>query len=440
MTVYALWGLDAASRAGRPVPANAIDRAVAYLRGRLARIDRKEPVGLATDAFALDVLATVGKPDPGFTNRLYERRAELPLFARALLAHAIVKAKMDPKQASELLRDLDQHLRVTPTQATVVDNLGDAYAPLIDSEARTAAIVLRAVVAVSPTHPLAARIARGLLASRTQGQWRSTHEAAWALLALDDYRKASEAEVPDFDARVWIGQDLALDAPFRARSAQAQGVTTPIAKLLAQPGAPLAFQVNGKGDLFYEARFTYARKDLPSDPLDRGISIRKLVRAVKPQGLDDALASLPATTQTRVPLGSLVLVDLVVTTTTPRLQVVIDDPLPAGLEPVDSTFQTSSSSASAVDDSDQGYQNDREPDADAIASGEAWGWSEYHREMRDDRVLTFVDSMQVGMYRYRYLARATTAGVYVVPPTKAECMYQPEVFGRTAGSRFEVLP
>ncbi len=439
VTGYALFGLDAAARDGRPVPSAAIDRAAAWLHQKLTG-DRLESVQLASDAFTLDVLATVGKPDPGFINRLYDRRARLPLFARALLAHAIVKARMDPKQASELLRDLDQHLRVTPSQATVVENLGDAYAPLLDSEGRTTAMVLRALIAIDAKHPLASRLARGLLASREHGQWRSTQEAAWALRALDDYRKVSEAEVPSFDARVWIGKDLALDAPFRGRSARGQGVTVPIAKVFAQPGAPLAFQVDGTGDLFYEAKLSYARRDLPSDPIDRGISVRKLVRAVSTDGLADALATVPAQTQTRVPLGSLVLVDLVVMTTTPRLQVVVDDPLPAGLEPVDSTLATTAGSMS-VDSGDSNEGEDgSQPDADAVASGTAWGSSESHREMRDDRVLTFVDSMAAGMYRYRYLARATTAGVFVVPPTKAECMYEPAVFGRTAGSRLEVSP
>jgi uncharacterized protein YfaS (alpha-2-macroglobulin family) len=90
-------------------------------------------------------------------------------------------------------------------------------------------------------------------------------------------------------------------------------------------------------------------------------------------------------------------------------------------------------------ENDEG-EDGSQADADAVASGTAWGSSESHREMRDDRVLTFVDSMAAGMYRYRYLARATTAGVFVVPPTKAECMYEPAVFGRTAGSRLEVSP
>jgi alpha-2-macroglobulin len=33
------------------------------------------------------------------------------------------------------------------------------------------------------------------------------------------------------------------------------------------------------------------------------------------------------------------------------------------------------------------------------------------------------------------VARATTPGRYVVPPAKAEEMYAPETFGRSAGDR-----
>ena len=43
-----------------------------------------------------------------------------------------------------------------------------------------------------------------------------------------------------------------------------------------------------------------------------------------------------------------------------------------------------------------------------------------------------------GMYHYRYLARATTFGTFVVPPTKAEEMYVPEVFGRSGAITVEV--
>ena len=41
-------------------------------------------------------------------------------------------------------------------------------------------------------------------------------------------------------------------------------------------------------------------------------------------------------------------------------------------------------------------------------------------------------------FRYRYLARATTLDAFVVPPTKAEEMYSPEVFGRTGADLIRI--
>jgi len=53
-------------------------------------------------------------------------------------------------------------------------------------------------------------------------------------------------------------------------------------------------------------------------------------------------------------------------------------------------------------------------------------------------VLFFVEHLAAGMYHYRYLARATTFGSFVVPPTRAEEMYTPEVFGRSGAITVEV--
>ena len=44
----------------------------------------------------------------------------------------------------------------------------------------------------------------------------------------------------------------------------------------------------------------------------------------------------------------------------------------------------------------------------------------------------FTSLLWDGVYNYTYVARATTPGTFVVPPTKAEEMYSPEVFGRSA--------
>jgi alpha-2-macroglobulin len=46
----------------------------------------------------------------------------------------------------------------------------------------------------------------------------------------------------------------------------------------------------------------------------------------------------------------------------------------------------------------------------------------------------------VGGYEDGYLARATTPGTFVVPPPRAEMMYEPETFGRAAGELVVVVP
>jgi uncharacterized protein YfaS (alpha-2-macroglobulin family) len=437
VTAYALWGLDAAKKAGRPVPAESLERAATWLHAQVNEAS-EEAQEVSLNAFVLDVLATVGSPDVGAITRLYEARATLSLEARALLAHAAVTAKMAPSLSTELMRDFEAHLRITNGAAIVADNVNDGYAPMLDSNARTTALVLRALLSTNARHPMAARLARGLLAERDGGKWRTTQEAAWALIALDEYRKAAETEPPNFVAHVSFGGDKTLDALFRGRTTAVQVAKIEPAILFAHPNAALSFQVDGSGELFYEARLRYALKELPRDVLDRGFFVRKFVRGITADGIAGAVAALPKQTDEKVLAGNLVLVDLVVVTPTPREQVVIDDPLPAGLEPVDSSLATSAASVDVPGEAGEDDDSSADP-GDAIAAGTGWTVADYHREMHDDRVLTFVEHMPAGMYHYRYLTRATTLGNFVVPPTKAECMYDPEVFGRSGASHLEIV-
>ena len=61
-----------------------------------------------------------------------------------------------------------------------------------------------------------------------------------------------------------------------------------------------------------------------------------------------------------------------------------------------------------------------------------WWWTWYeHQNMRDERAEAFTSWLWDGVYDYTYVARATTSGTFVVPPTKAEDMYPPEVFVRS---------
>jgi uncharacterized protein YfaS (alpha-2-macroglobulin family) len=110
--------------------------------------------------------------------------------------------------------------------------------------------------------------------------------------------------------------------------------------------------------------------------------------------------------------------------------VVLDDPLPAGLEALDASL------AHGASWNDLG-------DAESGADGEDdqryfWRAPLTRKEIHDDRVLFFADEMEPGVHHYRYLARATSIGTFSAPPSRVEEMYVPETFGFTAGARLEV--
>jgi len=436
ITAYALWSLNQATKRGTKVPAEALEAATKYLTSSMDVVERHQ-WDRAAIPFMLDVLAERGQPDAGRMSRWFEARKELPVFAQATLLHAMVIGKADRKSIETLVSDLEAVLRLDGPAARVVSNHGDHYATLLDSDTRSTALVLRGLIAARPDHALATKLVYGLLGERKGGTWRTTQETAWVLLALDDYRRTQEKKVPSFSARVFLGQSEIGNHRFEGRSLNQGTTTVGAAQIVAASGAALGFTVDGSGKLFYEARLRYSKKEMPAKPIDRGFFVAKTLRAVRPEELSEVRSMLGVSGATSFTGGDLVLGEIVVVTPSPRTFVVVDDPLPAGFEAIDARLATSSKSLDV-----DAVESRSEDGADGSDGDDEGGYypSDFIREVRDDRVLFFVDHMAAGLYRYRYLARATTHGSFVLPPTRAEEMYAPEVFGRTAGASISVVP
>jgi hypothetical protein len=103
-----------------------------------------------------------------------------------------------------------------------------------------------------------------------------------------------------------------------------------------------------------------------------------------------------------------------------RYHVALADPLPAGLEIVNPGLAVSQDAP----------QTPANPE-DHFGWWWHWSWFE-HQNLRDERAEAFTPLLWEGVYEYSYITRATTPGVFVVPPAKAEEMYSPEVFGRSS--------
>ncbi len=128
--------------------------------------------------------------------------------------------------------------------------------------------------------------------------------------------------------------------------------------------------------------------------------------------------------------GSYVRVRLTVVVPARRFYAAVVDPLPAGLEAVNLGLKTSASSYLGRKQSRRVY-----------GSRSYYSYSAFnHTEKRDSMVVLFADRLPAGVYEYAYLARATTLGNFIVPPTRAEEMYSPETFGRSSTLFADVIP
>ena len=112
-----------------------------------------------------------------------------------------------------------------------------------------------------------------------------------------------------------------------------------------------------------------------------------------------------------------------------RYHVALVDPLPAGLEILNSELAVTE----AIPTDNGGNTPVIEYGSRSYGRGYWWyrqNWFE-HQNFRDERAEAFASLLWEGVYNYTYVARATTPGEFVVPPAKAEEMYHAETFGRT---------
>ena len=137
---------------------------------------------------------------------------------------------------------------------------------------------------------------------------------------------------------------------------------------------------------------------------------------------------LKGKTISRIRAGSAFKVQITVRTNQTLLHLDVEDPIPAGCEPIDETLNTSQQGLAPP-------SNSWSPFTGAVLD---LSWYLQHVDLRDDRVSLYSYSLPPGTYRYSYLAQATVPGTYTVAPTHASEAFFPEVFGRSAGQIFKV--
>lgn len=415
-SVHVAHALVVARQRGYDVPEGTLASALQYLRQIEDRFP-SEYTQLTRDtiaSYALYVRELAGNGEPARAHQVWVRSGgELSLDALGWLWPTVTD------EAIELAieRRISNAVTETAAGATFANDYSDDDYVLLHSDRRTDGIVLGSLITKRPESDLIPKVVDGLLANKTKGRWGNLQENTFILLALHDYFVTYEDVEPNFVAQVWLGGTYAAEHAYQGRTTAQNDTLVPMSVLVDEGDTNVVVRKNGPGRLYYRLGLDYAPQSLELAPLDRGFVVQRTFEPVNDP--DDVTQDGDGIWRVRA--GAEVRVRVTMVADSRRTHVALVDPLPAGLEALNPALANSEELLP-------------DPGSDAPIDRGSWYWWRWftHENLRDDRAEAFAPLVRAGTYEYSYVARATTPGTFVVPPAKAEEMYAPETFGRSA--------
>jgi uncharacterized protein YfaS (alpha-2-macroglobulin family) len=313
---------------------------------------------------------------------------------------------------------------------------------MLDSSMRTQCAVLSSYLTYAAksaegkrlVEPQLPKIVRGItLERKRKDRWENTQENIFCTSALAQYARLYEASEPKLSLSASVGGETIGTASFQSVRSEAAELSRPLRATDAGKSEELAVTPQGTGRYYYSTRLSYAPKGLPTQPTIAGMELRREYSVRR--GGEWKLLTAPLALEQ----GEVVKVDLFLRLSGPKNFVVVDDPVPGGLEPVNRDLATSSqrdAAAGAFVGSGGSFWFTAN---DWVDYGQAF-WSFYHKELRNSAARFYSSYLPAGNYHLSYTAQAIASGEFVALPARAEEMYDPDSFGLSAGDRLVVSP
>jgi uncharacterized protein YfaS (alpha-2-macroglobulin family) len=384
-SAYASHFLVEARRAGYPVPAYNYEAALRFLEHEVKAETAYSRTSLDRLVYSLYVLARADRPDLSAMNYLRRRhRRQLRPHTRALLGAAFA-ATGDTTVFTELVRQVD-----------AVEKVERQTGQNLDSAIRNRALLLLAFLDAAPRDSRVATLVDRLARDRQTVRYWTTQESSFALLALGQFFRQQTAQ-SDYSGEVHVGDRLV-------------GSFGKETKLFLDipPDQPVRIEVDGdSASLFYHLTTRGIPSDQAYQPEQNGIEVERefLSRAGDPVSLD------------KVQQGDLIVIKTRVRSVAGPVQnVVIQNLLPSGLE-VENPRLSSTETLP--------WMTGKNPDPDFL-------------DLRDDRVLVFLDLPGQKWQTVYTLVRAVAPGSFRLPPAQVEAMYDPALTARGPCGSLEV--
>ncbi len=405
MTAYVVDGFTQAQRAGYEVDAQRLENGRARLLKLLeaGRTDEGDELKQDERAYITYALAISGAVEARHLDGLFNNRAKLSAYGRALLALAL-EGRGDGKRALMVAADIERTAKTGGVEAHW-------------EAVEATALSVKALARISPRSELLPKAARWLVKSRRHGHyWLSTKETAFAIYGLVDYLKASQELSPNYSVEVYLNGAQVLAQQMTSAEASA-AKTFVIQRRGGEVGGANEVRVvkRGPGMLYLSTTLVHHTNEeqTPAGSVPQLKLTREYMRlrvAESDSGLSWKVEPLTG----EVRSGDIIVSRLRVEGEK-ALYVMIEDPIPAGCEQVEQV--------SGIN------LNHTEKD-----------WSDWYsaREFRDNRAVLFLNYFD-GSAMFQYAMRVQVPGQFRVAPSRVELMYQPDVRANSASGALTIL-
>ena len=330
--------------------------------------------------------------------------------------------KGDSEKVEKCLKTIKRYL--VPSNRSVSITKKDGDYDFWENENGKLAVLLKFLVMNNPEDETVDRIIYTLMNKQRRGYWQNTVTTANVLDAFYTYIKERNLDETDFQASVKLDGKEIMTGDFNGVDAKAKTLAfpfedSPLSDLARDKNLDLSFTKNGKGNLYYTTMMTYALPNENQAARNEGVNLNFEIRDYE---TDEVMnPENAATNEIKLESGRLYKATVKLSSIRNLDYLALRAPVPSGAEILDSTFVTTG---------DEGQIQQ--------TSSTYWGHRISNKTILANEIQFFWDNFSTGETSVTFTFRATRRGVYPLPPAQAECMYEPEIFGRSSGALVEI--
>lgn len=307
--------------------------------------------------------------------------------------------------------------------------------PIYNTRVEQLALTLELYTRLNPSDEWCTRLLNQLMSLKSADNFGSTASTAHVFEAIAAVIETSGAGSTDFSASVSLGAMQLASGSFHGLAASSISESVlfgdpRLQGIQSDSLIPMTFAKNGEGTLYYTASLSYAVPEENQTAREEGISV---FITLYDDTTGEEIKSSKGSSLIALQTGKVYKARIKLSSTRDRTYLALRAPVPSGAEILDATFNTTPDTINATG-----------------MGGLSKDWDEYsgwmnggmhymsNQKIYDNEIQFFWDDFNKGETTIEFKFRATRRGVFPTPPVQAECMYEAEVFGRTAGTLYTI--